>query len=212
MLEMLKRWCGMLSKSPEVDEAIIPEKLIKDIKVKDNFEKCLEVILEHEGGYVDHPKDPGGATNYGVTIGVAKKLKLDIDGDGDVDKNDVKLFTPEIVEPVYRKKYWDKINGDELPNGIDLCVFDWGVNSGPGRAAKYLQKIVGALPDGDIGSETIKAVKNACANVGTDRIIKQYCKDRQEYYESLKTFKHFGRGWTRRNKETEEKALKMVKS
>ena len=99
-----------------------------------NFDHCLEIILHHEGGYVNHPKDPGGETNLGVT----KRVYEEHGG-----TKDMKDLTFEDVAPIYKKSYWDRVKGDELPAGLDLCVFDFGVNAGTGRAAKYLQNLVG---------------------------------------------------------------------
>ena len=96
-----------------------------------NYNECLKIILMHEGGYVNHPKDPGGETNLGVT----KRVYEEWGG-----TKEMKDLTVEDVEPIYKKNYWDKIKGDDLPDGLDLCVFDFGVNAGPGRAAKFLQK------------------------------------------------------------------------
>ena len=114
------------------------------------FKEALEIILHHEGGYVNHPKDPGGETNLGVT----KRVYEDFGG-----TKDMKDLTIEDVEPIYRKNYWDKCRCDDLPSGLDLCVFDFAVNAGPGRAAKYLQTLVAALPvDGGIGPMTLAKV------------------------------------------------------
>ena len=101
------------------------------------FSEALKVILHHEGGYVNHPKDPGGETNLGVT----KRVYEEFGG-----TKDMKELTQEDVEPIYKKNYWDKCRCDDLPEGLDLCVFDFAVNAGPGRAAKYLQTLVAALP------------------------------------------------------------------
>lgn len=176
--------------------------------MKKNFEQCLEWLLVHEGGYVDHPSDPGGATNLGVTIHTAKRLGLDVDGDGDVDKDDVRLFDYEIVAPVYKAQYWDKVRGDDLPSGVDWAVCDWGVNAGPPRAAKGLQRVVGATADGVIGPMTLRSANNH----EPQDIIRAMQSQRQHFYESLQTFSTFGRGWTRRNEETTEQALSLWKS
>jgi len=168
----------------------------------DNFKKCLEIILHHEGGYVNHPKDPGGETNLGVT----KRVYEEFGG-----TKDMKDLTVEDVAPIYKKGYWDKLKCDNLPGGLDLCIFDFGVNAGPGRAAKYLQTMIGTTPDGGIGPMTLQALANYVEEQGgVDEAIKDYQKERQKYYESLSTFSTFGKGWTRRVNETTETALKMI--
>ena len=166
-----------------------------------NYDKCLETILHHEGGYVNHPKDPGGETNLGVT----KRVYEEFGG-----TKDMKDLTREDVEPIYKKNYWDRLKGDDLPAGLDLCVFDFGVNAGTGRAAKYLQSLIGTTPDGGIGPNTLAKVSEYVKENGLKNTIKNYSKARQEYYESLSTFDTFGKGWTRRVKETEELALEMI--
>ena len=168
----------------------------------DNYDKCLEIILHHEGGYVNHPKDPGGETNLGVT----KRVYEEFGG-----TKDMKELTVEDVAPIYKKGYWDKLRANDLPKGLDLCVFDFGVNAGPGRAAKYLQTMIGTVADGGIGPNTLRALANYEEEVGgVAEVIKEYQKRRQEYYEKLSTFSTFGRGWTRRVNETTETALGMV--
>lgn len=166
-----------------------------------NYNKCLETILHHEGGYVNHPKDPGGETNLGVT----KRVYEEWGG-----TKDMKDLTVEDVAPIYKKNYWDKIKGDNLPSGLDLCVFDFGVNAGPGRAAKYLQTMIGTVADGGIGPNTLKAVESYVEKMGLQEAITEYQSRRQDYYESLSTFSTFGKGWTRRVRETTELALKMI--
>ena len=99
---------------------------------------------------------------------------------------------------------------DDLPRGLDLCVFDFGVNAGTGRSAKYLQRLIGTTVDGGIGPNTIRAVYNYIEEVGLNGAIKNFQKARQEYYEKLKTFETFGRGWTRRVDETTELAISMI--
>ena len=167
----------------------------------DNWRHCLEMILHHEGGYVDHPDDPGGETNLGVT----KKVYEDWGG-----TKDMKDLTVEDVEPIYLENYWNRVKGDDLPSGLDLCVFDFGVNAGTGRAAKYLQGMVGATQDGAIGPMTIEAVNRYCDEHGVDQAIGEYQHKRQGYYEGLRHFATFGRGWTRRVTETTEEALNMA--
>ena len=166
-----------------------------------NYDKCLETILHHEGGYVNHPKDPGGETNLGVT----KRVYEEHGG-----TKDMKDLTVEDVAPIYKKGYWDKMKGDDLPGGLDLCVFDFGVNAGPGRAAKYLQTMIGTVADGGIGPNTLAKLREYVDANGIEKCIKDYQSERQKYYEKLSTFATFGRGWTRRVDETTELALSMI--
>ena len=167
-----------------------------------NYEKCLETILHHEGGYVNHPKDPGGETNMGVT----KRVYEEWGG-----TKDMKDLTFEDVAPIYKKNYWDRVKGDNLSSGLDLCIFDFGVNAGTGRAAKFIQKMIGVTADGGIGPQTLRALGIYEEEVGgVAEVIKEYQIRRQEYYESLSTFKTFGKGWTRRVNETTQSALKLI--
>lgn len=167
----------------------------------ENYDKCLELILHHEGGYVNHPKDPGGETNLGVT----KRVYEEWGGTKDM----VDLLV-EDVAPIYEKNYWGRTKCDDLPSGLDLCVFDFAVNAGPGRAAKYLQQIIGTTVDGGIGPNTLKAVYNYVEEVGVQGMIEEYQSGRQSYYEQLSTFETFGRGWTRRVSETTEEAIALI--
>ena len=169
--------------------------------MKENYQKCLEMILHHEGGYVNHPKDPGGETNLGVT----KRVYEEWGG-----TKDMRDLTVEDVAPIYEKNYWGRVKGDELPNGLDLCVFDFCVNAGTGRAAKYLQSMVGATRDGAIGPNTLRQVNEYIEVNGLQATIQTYQTNRQRYYEKLKTFETFGRGWTRRVDETTSSAIEMI--
>ena len=125
-----------------------------------------------------------------------------------VDEKQMRALTPEIVAPLYRKKYWDACRADELVSGVDHCVFDVAVNSGPGRAIKFLQSCVGTNPDGGFGPATMAAVKTAEQDPA--RLIELYCAKRLEFLQSLKTFETFGKGWSRRVAEVKEEALKML--
>ena len=172
----------------------------------ENYDKCLETILHHEGGYVNHPKDPGGETNLGVTKRVYEAWVME----NDLSQKDMKDLLVEDVAPIYKKNYWDRVKGDDLPGGLDLCVFDFGVNAGTGRSAKYLQTLIGTVADGGIGPNTLKKVAEYVDEHGIEATIKNFQKARQEYYESLSTFDTFGKGWTRRVNETTELALSMI--
>ena len=169
--------------------------------MQSNYDKCLETILHHEGGYVNHPKDPGGETNLGVT----KRVYEEFGG-----TKDMKELTVEDVAPIYKKGYWDKMKGDDLPSGLDLCVFDFGVNAGPGRSAKYLQTMIGTVADGGIGPNTLKAVDAYVEEHGIEKAVENFQEARQGYYEKLSTFDTFGKGWTRRVTETTELAKSFI--
>ena len=167
-----------------------------------NFFKSLEMVLHHEGGFVDHKDDPGGATNKGIT----HKTYADFLGRPLEDVSELKNIPEEHVQLIYTNGYWDKIKGDELPGGVDFCVFDWAVNSGPGRAAKALQKIVMVSQDGAIGPKTLIAV----SEMTPTEIIENTTKQSIEFYKELGPFDTFGRGWLRRAKETRDFALDMI--
>jgi len=165
--------------------------------MKENFDECLKMLLHHEGGFSNHARDPGGITNLGVTKRVYEKWG---------GTKDMKDLTVEDVAPIYKKEYWDRCKCDDLESGVDWAVFDWAVNSGTGRAAKAIQKICGAAQDGAIGPKTLALI----GTQNTQYVIEEFGKIRQDFYESLKTFDTFGKGWTRRNKETTAKALEMI--
>ena len=123
--------------------------------MKNNFDQALEWLLVHEGGFVNHPQDPGGMTNLGVT----KKVYEQWLG-RDVTESEMRDLKPSDVAPLYKKKYWNRIKCDQLPQGVDVFCFDWCVNSGPKRPAQALQRIIGATADGVIGPKSLQAVAN----------------------------------------------------
>jgi lysozyme family protein len=169
--------------------------------MKDNFPAALAALLKHEGGFVNHPKDPGGITNLGVT----KKIWEAYVGH-EVDEQTMRSLTPSMVAPLYKQRYWDAVKGDDLPSGVDLCVFDCAVNSGAGRASKLLQQAVGVKDDGQIGPATIKAVKDK----PVQEVIESFTDKRQHFLESLPTFGDFGKGWTRRVAEVEDQSKRLA--
>ena len=177
---------------------------------KENRDYIIALGLGYEGGYVNHPRDPGGATNMGITIATARIHGLDKDGDGDVDFRDVKLLTKEDAIAVYARSYWNKLQCDLLPSGVDAVVYDFGINSGTSRSAKFLQRLVGVTIDGYVGPQTVHATNNYCQVHGSARVINDLCDARQEFLEGLSTFKTFGRGWTKRVKHIRQEALQLV--
>lgn len=169
-----------------------------------NFDEALKVILRHEGGYVNHPKDPGGITNLGVT-----KDTWEAWTKTPATAATMRALTPSDVAPLYRARYWDECRCDDLPSGLALCVFDFAVNSGPGRASRYLQNMVGAGADGKVGPQTIAAVSAYVGKHGAPEAIRQFQNARMKFLSQLPTFATFGRGWTRRVRETETEALRL---
>ena len=168
-----------------------------------NFNRSLLLLLKHEGGYSNHSQDPGGMTNLGVTAKVWEEWV-----GHPVDEKQMRALTPADVAPLYKRKYWDACHADDLVSGVDYVVFDVAVNSGAGRAIKFLQSCVGATPDGGYGSITTALVKKAEEDPA--RLIQLYCAKRLEFLQSLQTFEIFGKGWSRRVAEVKETALKML--
>ena len=169
--------------------------------MKENFEECLAHILRSEGGYVNHPQDPGGETNLGVTRRVWQDwVKRELHDD------EMRHLTPELVGPLYKARYWDAVHGDVLPAGLDLCVFDCAVNAGVSRAARFLQHAVGAVEDGVLGPKTLALIqeKNPTA------LISDFCAQREMHYKSLPTFATFGKGWMARLDRVEDESRGMV--
>ena len=166
-----------------------------------NFDKCLEYVLEHEGGYVDHPEDPGGRTNLGITQKVYEKYL-----GKSVTEEEMKELPLEHAKDIYKKGYWDKVCGDELPDGLDFSVFDWAVNSGPSRSAKALQKLVDVTPDGAIGPLTLAAVRTH----STSDLISEFSKERELFYRRLRTFSTFGKGWLNRLDKTQKQSYELL--
>lgn len=148
------------------------------------FNNALRVTLRHEGRYVNHPKDPGGATMYGITERVAR-------AHGYV--GDMRVLPLDTAAEIYRISYWDKVRGDELPPALAGQVFDAAVNHGVKAAVTLLQRTVGTAQDGIIGPATLKAAKAA-----GDSAAAHYLGYRLKYYTSLSTWGTFGRGWTNR--------------
>lgn len=166
-----------------------------------NFARALALVLKSEGGWSDNPADPGGATMKGVTLTNFRHYVQ-----ADATKADLRNITDAQLAVVYRKFYWDAIGGDALPDGVDYAVFDFGVNSGPGRAARYLQAVLGVPQDGSIGPATIAAAAAKPAGY----IIDHLCDTRLAFLQRLPTWPTFGRGWSARVASVRMEALKMT--
>jgi len=171
------------------------------------FQECLALIISDdiEGGWTDDPDDTGGATNRGITLAVyADHLKLPITPDL---KNRLRYdLTQAEIEDVYKVRYWNKVRGNDLPVGLDLAVFDWGVNSGPHRAITHLQTVLGVTVDGVFGKQTMAAVR---AKMGTKLIVK-YIDNRLEYLKTRPNYWKFKGGWVKRCGIIRVEALKAV--
>ncbi|WP_316214877.1 glycoside hydrolase family 108 protein [Bradyrhizobium sp. SZCCHNR2035] len=167
-----------------------------------NFERCLRRVLGSEGRYSNHPADPGGATMWGITqrdYDAYRRLKGQ-------PPRDVRLITIAERNEIYRKKYWNGARCDELPDGVDYCVFDGAVNSGVAQSVKWLQRALGVKDDGDIGDHTLLAAHGADPH----EVIASICRQRRAFMRKLKTFPTFGNGWIRRVDRVEQVASAMA--
>lgn len=164
----------------------------------------LSRLLAHEGGYTNHPSDPGGPTNFGITLYDYRKYL-----NRNATSATLKAMRVEEAAVIYRARYWDALRCDELPAGVDYVVFDYGVNSGVGRSGKVLRRLLN-LSDASaaIGDDVIAAARacDAAALVG------KICDERLRFLKSLKTWPVFGKGWGRRVAEVRAAALAMAKA
>jgi lysozyme family protein len=188
-----------------------------------SYDEALARLLVHEGGYSNHPSDPGGPTNWGITLRDARAYWKQ-----DATATDVRNLPRAVAKNIFRTKYWAALSCDELPAGVDYAVFDYGVNSGIGRAAKVLQRLLGLhsasktkgrrrpssrtdavdalVVDGIVGPRTLAAA--ACADAG--RLIDAICDERLAFLQGLRTWSVFGNGWGRRVREVRAAALAMA--
>lgn len=167
--------------------------------MKENYPQALKQVLKYEGGYVNHPKDPGGPTNKGITQAVydnwRKSQNLSIQS--------VRAIADSEVAAIYKNLYWDRVSGDLLPSGVDFAVFDFAVNSGVSRAAKMLQSVVGVTQDGVIGPATIQATKTYVAMTVTNK--------RLAFMQSLSIWSTFGKGWSARIADVKAQIIAFVR-
>lgn len=170
--------------------------------VPDFFDRCVTITLMHEGGFSEDPNDPGGATNFGITKRTLEAYRGKV-----VSVNDVRNLSSAEAREIYRANFWNLMRCGDLPAGLDLMVFDYGVNSGPSQAVKNLQALVGVNQDGAIGNITLPAVKKI-PPVG---LIGDLASGRLEYLKTLATYATYKDGWTSRVEDIKQSALKMVK-
>lgn len=166
------------------------------------FDECLKLVLAHEGGYVHHPKDPGGETNKGVTRRVYDAYRKSVGK----HVQSVRYISDAEVAAIYRAQYWDACAADRLPRGVNYATFDGSVNSGVSRGVRWLQSALGIKADGKAGPATV-----ANAKAGDPvKIVKAMCAKRMGFLRSLGTFTTFGRGWSRRVAGVEAKGVAMA--
>jgi lysozyme family protein len=167
-----------------------------------SYDEALSRLLVHEGGYSNHPSDPGGPTNFGITLADARAYWK-----RDATAADVRAMPRAVAREIYRTKYWAALRGNDLPAGVDYAVFDYGVNSGIGRAGKVLRRLVGlADTTSAIDADVIAAVWRRPPR----RLIEAICDERLAFLQSLKTWNVFGNGWGRRVREVRAAALAMA--
>lgn len=169
--------------------------------MKENFDSSLAAILAHEGGFVNHPSDPGGMTNLGVTKKVWEEWV-----NRRVSENEMRKLTPKLVAPLYKARYWDAVKADQLPSGIDYLMFDFAINAGVSRSVKTAQKVVNVNQDGVIGNKTLAAIQSFDVN----KFVNEFSEAKEDFYQSLPTFKTFGKGWTRRVSEAKTHSETMI--
>ena len=174
--------------------------------MKLNYDKAFELVLKSEGGYVNDPADHGGETNLGVTK-AAWISYLDVK---ELPVNAMRELTKEKVKPFYKKLYWDRVCGDDLPSGIDYLAFDFAVNAGTGQAAKFVQRAVGAVADGAIGPATMeKVIKTTPMD-----LLTSFSTQKENFYKAIvaknPTQAKFLKGWLTRTAAVEQAAKTML--
>lgn len=150
-----------------------------------NFNQAFDILLRHEGGFSDHPADPGGKTRFGITEAVAREVGY---------RGDMRELPMDLAKRIYKDRYWDAVRADELPAEVRYAVFDAAVNSGPRQAIRWLQRAVGAKDDGIIGPQTLALVRGA----NPEQVLRRMLAQRLRFMAGLPNWPAFGRGWARR--------------
>lgn len=174
-----------------------------------NFSRSLDYILKAEGGFTADPKDPGnnlsdgrhGCTNMGVTQAAWEEYvghKVSI--------ANMQALTKEQIGKFYKNKYWDRVQADALPVGLDFLAASFAINAGVGSSAKLIQKCINAIPDGMIGPRTLQII----AGVDPKELIEKFSEAKEQYYKSLKLFSLYGHGWLNRVESEKVIALEML--
>jgi hypothetical protein len=188
------------AQTPATMQAPVPAKPA-DQQGASRFDACMPFIFKAEGGYSDNPADPGGPTNFGITLATLRAYE----GNPNLTADDVKRLTPAVAREIYRTAYWNRMQCGALPAGLDLEVFDFGVNSGPAESVKTLQGLVGVTQDGSVGPITLAAVRQF--NVGD--LIGRFAQARLAFYQSL-NMPEFEQGWATRVAQIQTAATNML--
>lgn len=150
-----------------------------------SFDTAFDRLIGHEGGYVNHPNDPGGETNWGITLRTAREAGY---------SGAMRELTREEARAIYRVAYWNRAKADQYDPAIAFQLFDAAVNHGIGQAIRFLQRAVNVADDGAVGPVTLAAVH---AMPVTD-VLSRFNAERLEFYTKLTTWPTFGKGWARR--------------
>lgn len=170
--------------------------------VRSTYDAALARLLTHEGGYSNHPSDPGGPTNFGITLGDYRRYVK-----GNATADDVKAMALGEAKRIYRAKYWDALRCDDLPAGVDNAVFDYGVNSGVGRSGKVLRRCLDLPDDTNLVTDL---VVSAAMRADARKLVTAICDERLRFLQSLRTWGVFGKGWGRRVAEVRAFSLSLV--
>lgn len=162
--------------------------------MEQNYDTCFALEMKNEGGYVNDPRDPGGATNFGVTIGTLRALNIDVDRDGDVDVDDVKKLTLPMVSNIMRTKYWNAVKAGQVQVGIDYLLFDAAIQHGPLSSVKFLQRALNVADDGHIGPVTLDAANRA----DPESLIGRMIIERRKHMQSKPTWATYKKGFENR--------------
>lgn len=202
---------GRIAATPPVQVAAAVIQAGPKAKDARQFRRCLDLVFGFEGGFSDHPLDRGGPTNLGITLDTLTGWRRKMAGGAGqavaVTAEDVRNLSRDDATEIYRAEYWNALNCDNLPAGVDLVVFDFGVNAGPVRAARLLQQAVHVDQDGQVG----KITTGAAQSIDPAHIINTFSNGRMEHYRSLGNWETFKDGWTRRTQEIAAAALEMAK-
>ena len=169
-----------------------------------SYEPSLARLLAHEGGYTNHQDDPGGPTNFGITIADYRRYAK-----ANATAADVRAMSVDEAKAIYRKRYWDAQRCNDLPAGVDYAVFDYGVNSGIGRSGKVLRRMLHLADDTSVVTNAVIA---AASSGDARALVSAICDERLRFLKSLKTWDVFGKGWGRRVGEVKAVALEMATS